>query len=528
MRITNGIMNNNAKNNITLNKEYADKLNTQVATGQKITRPSDDPVIAIRALRLNTNIAELNQYYDKNIPDAEAWLTTTETALDQTNKVIESIQSNLTTGASDDNTAGDRMNLLENMSALRKQIYAAGNADYAGRTVFTGYRTSEPLTFLEDTNNLQYTMIQTLDFKEVSKINYVSGSFDVNKSNIPDPNDPATAIVENRIQNNEVFRARLAYDKLDYPQVNADGTALAPEISYTMKDGTTGTINVQVDQLGTDQAANDALYTSIGDDEVRLIADTGELILGKNVAEKLQADGSKFQIEYSKHEFLKGDLRPEHYFACKSKDTADAASKVIPYNYKDDQTTPDIDKDTNKITRQKINYEVAFNQSLEINTNAADVYSHDIGRDVDELVEATQAVLDVEDKIKTLEEMQKDTSYTEDELKSINGMLEACRKQFDYLKENMQQLFSSAITRFQDYAARLNTENTAAGSKSERLALTKERVSEQRQNFKELADSNINIDLTDAAIDLKSAEVALQAAQSATAKIVQQTLLNYI
>ena len=47
MRITNGIINNNTKNNILVNKEYNDRYNTMVATGQKITRPSDDPIIAM-------------------------------------------------------------------------------------------------------------------------------------------------------------------------------------------------------------------------------------------------------------------------------------------------------------------------------------------------------------------------------------------------------------------------------------------------------------------------------------------------
>jgi len=92
MRITNGIINNNTKSNILVNKEYSDKYNTMVATGQKITRPSDDPIVAIRALRLNNNISEINQYYGKNIPDAEAWLEVTETALKQTEGVLSSVQ----------------------------------------------------------------------------------------------------------------------------------------------------------------------------------------------------------------------------------------------------------------------------------------------------------------------------------------------------------------------------------------------------------------------------------------------------
>ena len=96
MRITNSIMNNNTKSNINLNKLNEDKQNTMIATGQKITRPSDDPVVAIRALRLNSNISQSNQYYDKNIPDADAWLTITETALKQTDTVLAKIKESLT------------------------------------------------------------------------------------------------------------------------------------------------------------------------------------------------------------------------------------------------------------------------------------------------------------------------------------------------------------------------------------------------------------------------------------------------
>ncbi len=131
-------MTSNTKNNINLNKLNEDNLNTQMATGQKITRPSDDPVIAIRALRLNTNISQLNQYYEKNIPDADAWLKITETALSQTDGVFTSIKENLTTGASDTNTATDRQKILDSLKGMRDEIYSAGNADYAGRTVFTG------------------------------------------------------------------------------------------------------------------------------------------------------------------------------------------------------------------------------------------------------------------------------------------------------------------------------------------------------------------------------------------------------
>ena len=64
MRITNKIMQNNSLTNINNNKVQQDKLSTQMETGKKITRPSDDPVIAIRALRLRSTRSEVTQYCD--------------------------------------------------------------------------------------------------------------------------------------------------------------------------------------------------------------------------------------------------------------------------------------------------------------------------------------------------------------------------------------------------------------------------------------------------------------------------------
>ncbi len=81
MRITNKIMQNNSLYNINNNKISEDTLNTMMSTGKKITRPSDDPVIAIRALRLRSSVSQISQYYEKNAKDAESWLNVTADAL---------------------------------------------------------------------------------------------------------------------------------------------------------------------------------------------------------------------------------------------------------------------------------------------------------------------------------------------------------------------------------------------------------------------------------------------------------------
>ena len=537
MRITNGIMNSNARTHIMTNKEYADRMNTIVATGQKITRPSDDPVIAIRNLRLNSNIDELTQFKTKNIPDADAWLKTTGTALDETYKVLESIRSNLTTGASDQNTAEDRAKIMDNLSALRDQIYAFSNADYAGRTVFTGYRTGETMTYMESDNTTQYSIYQNFDTSSVDKIAYVSGDFDVfdNDGNLTELRTSTDTDGVNNVKYNDVYRIRLAYDNLDF----GDGTD--PDVVkqlanskiqvYNSKDKTAigDPIDVKVKTLTGDPKIDDEFYTNVDDDKIYLIADTGELILGKNAKEAMLTDGAAFSFEYSKTSFTTGDLRPEHYFACHSSviNPDPGANQQVEIDYNDYSTGLTWPKDPFK--NQKITYEVAFNQTLEINTNAGDVFKHDIGRDVDELMNATQAVIDIEAKLAKIEELQKDERYSDDTSKEKLEVLHAAAtKECDYYKERMQKMFSEALTSFDGYMDAVNLANSKVGSMEQRLELTKERVVEQLENFKELSDENINVDLTESAIDLKSAQLALEAAQTATAKIAQQTLLNYI
>ena len=77
MRMTNKIMRNNSAYNINQNKILQDKLTNQMTTQSKIVRPSDDPVVAIRALRLRSNVTAVTQYNDRNAKDADQWLTLT-------------------------------------------------------------------------------------------------------------------------------------------------------------------------------------------------------------------------------------------------------------------------------------------------------------------------------------------------------------------------------------------------------------------------------------------------------------------
>ena len=155
------------------------------------------------------------------------------------------------------------------------------------------------------------------------------------------------------------------------------------------------------------------------------------------------------------------------------------------------------------------------------------MYTHDIGRDIDELIRATQDVVETDERVEDLK--RKVESETDPTKKAqYQAQLEAAEKEYSLKKDKMQKMFSLGLDKFDGYADRNNVAIANIGSMQSRLTITKERVADQLQSFKELADSNINAELTESSIDFASAKLALEAAQLAAGKIAQQTLLNYL
>ena len=175
MRITNNMITRNTKSNINSNKLLVDKHNTQMTTQKKISKASENPVIAIRSLRLSTNMSRLNQYADNNIPDANAWMDVTETALTNMKTLLTDIRTHCVNGSTDTLTPEDRETILDGLKALAEQVYIEGNADYAGKTVFTGYRTSSTLTFVKDEPDTVYNITQDLSFDDLEEKRYFTG-----------------------------------------------------------------------------------------------------------------------------------------------------------------------------------------------------------------------------------------------------------------------------------------------------------------------------------------------------------------
>ncbi len=527
MRVTNNMMIHNTTANINGNKINVNKLNMQMSSQKKIQRPSEDPVIAIRALRLRTSLGQIDQYYEKNIPDAQAWMEATETAIKNMNKILTDVKTQCVTGTNSYLTEDDRNTILKSLTALKEQLYAEGNTDSAGRTVFTGYKTNSQLTFMEDEPATSYKITQGFSYKDMKEYSYYSGTV-----TLPTTVDEveATANIPSVIDKNVYNRIRLAYDGVDDisslkysygdTEITFEGGVANPDgsVTYNATDANgqlvTGATMTAFETEKDWEAYGNGQKT-VGDDEIVFIKSTGDVIFGKNIAEELKSGKASVQVDYQKTGFDKGELRPEYYYNCT--DMTDRQNQI---------TYTKFNEDGSKIY-EDINYTVAMNQTIKVNLQADEIFDMSIYQDVVELTDAVRVAIDAHDKVKRLEEMQNEEQFADCQ-EEVQKWLAAAKKEADYADSRMKDLYSAGIGKFDKYMETLNIAYTEIGARGEQLEMTEIRMSNQQLTVEELKCSNENRELSDIIIDYTAAYNAYQASLMSASKIEKQTLLDYI
>lgn len=625
MRITTKMMQNRSLNNLNTNKTLQEKLTTQLSTMKKITRPSDDPVIAIRSLKLNSTLNKIDQYYEKNSNDAQSWLELTESAIKTTNKILEDMSGYITQCAQGSLTAEDRAAILQNMANYQHEIYSTGNATSAGRNIFTGYRTDTPLTFLKDKTE-RYSITEQRDNSYIDTITHtvIGDMANINAGNFNTAS--YSAYTEYQVKSYDVARIRLAYNKLDidtdkdknaekiklsyFSDVNTEavnGTDKGASISTTsysifmnQKVGNNGTMDIiatgkdgtkkpltltpgateqldantkiSMDAKGkititekgnpdqtttlqtkteTDAAGNktytfadrtetsltitsfsktasDDAYASVYGDananKITYVAETGELLLGKNVQNKLAAlsINNEIRISYDKSEWKTDDIDPVHYFYAERYIDTRAADDPLVYN-EEKLTTP-----KGNVAKQIIEYDIGSNQTIRVNTTADEIYTHNMGRDVGEVKALLEEYDSLEKAYDTVNSLIKSGKYEGTDLDTLNKQLNALDKARALSKATLQERCEGLQSIFKGYTNQATLTRTDVGSRESRLKLIQNRLSAQQTNFQELVSDNEDADVTELAIQLKSVALTYEAALSSISYVMKTSLLNFI
>jgi len=144
MRVTNGMMVNNLMRNLNKNLGRMEKTQQQLSSGKKFVNPSDDPIGVSRSLRLNTEIATMDQY-KRNADDVKSWLSTTETAVGNINDLLMRAKELTVQAINETNSITERAEIKAEITELKKQLIQIGNTTYAGSSLFSGFKTDKPL-----------------------------------------------------------------------------------------------------------------------------------------------------------------------------------------------------------------------------------------------------------------------------------------------------------------------------------------------------------------------------------------------
>lgn len=453
MRITNSMIRNDVLWSINKNETLMKDYEMQLSTGKKIQRPSDDPIVAVRALKFRTNLREIEQYKTNN-KDAKSWLSVTEQAMRNTMDLLQRGRELSVQASSDVLSTDDRANIAAELNQIQDQMFNEANVNYAGRYVFSGFQTDEPVSLNTDNSDI-FDITETITNDDISMKQIVDG--------------------ENVVK---VPRFRMGYSEINVPPTWA-GTPVAP--AFTSTDTISGMTVVETDTLGSniniDPATSEPYYSPYQPPAgtVFVLKDTGELVFNQQDYET-GAIPDPFTVDYEKNTFDKNDLNPKLFF-----NSTDRATGIT--------YTPPTDK---------MNYQVSYNQDITVNTNAHEVFTLDLYRDLEEIIQGIDRIPD-------------DNSIEQSLQEDILG-----------------DVFKEMMGKFDQHIHTIVDEQAAVGSKVNRLDLTLKRLDDDEINFTELKSMNEDVDMTEALLKLRAQELIYNASLQSSTTVMQKTLMDFL
>lgn len=170
MRITYRMMTSKYSTNLNSLSSDLDKLNTQVATGRKYAKTSEDVSSAVRGYQIRRNLAKVEGYRD-NIQHADGFLTNSETTLGQIESSLAEATDKILQGMNGTTSEGDRKIIATELRTIQNQLLETMNTEITGTYLFGGTNNQKPFEVVG--GKLQYNGVNLDDL--------VKGSTEANK-----------------------------------------------------------------------------------------------------------------------------------------------------------------------------------------------------------------------------------------------------------------------------------------------------------------------------------------------------------
>lgn len=143
LRITNNMLSNNMLRNLEAAQGRMDKVQSQMSSGQRISRPSDDPVGVESALRLKSSIANVEQW-KANSSEGLSYIDTTDSVLADMSNILVRAKELSVQGANGTLSTSDRQKIALEVDQIREQLVQMANTKVGSKFIFGGTANKEP------------------------------------------------------------------------------------------------------------------------------------------------------------------------------------------------------------------------------------------------------------------------------------------------------------------------------------------------------------------------------------------------
>ena len=124
-------------------KERIVRVREQIASQQRIAKPSDDPAIFGQAILEKSALADNGQWI-RNIQFGTARVAVADQTLGQTQNLLARVRELAVQARSDTTSAQGRVTIAQEVRQLHRQVIQLANAEVNGQPVFAGTKTDAP------------------------------------------------------------------------------------------------------------------------------------------------------------------------------------------------------------------------------------------------------------------------------------------------------------------------------------------------------------------------------------------------
>lgn len=142
MRVSNSMMSHNLILRLGQSTERLFRLQEEMASGLRITKPSDDPVGAVHAAALKSALAAISQYR-RNAEEADSLLGMTDSALAEISNLLQSAKTAGLAGVTDTADQQTRQALAQEIEQTMQAVLRTANSSRTNRFLFAGYKTAD-------------------------------------------------------------------------------------------------------------------------------------------------------------------------------------------------------------------------------------------------------------------------------------------------------------------------------------------------------------------------------------------------